>query len=460
MATSSILSFSVRRREPRLVVPTKPTPHEIKELSDIDDQEGLRFHIPVIMFYQSDPLTEGKDPAGVIREALAKALVFYYPFAGRVIEGPNRKLKVDCSGEGVLFIEADANVTLEQLGDTIQPPCPYLEDFLYDVPGSAGILGCPLLLIQVTRLTCGGFVFALRLNHTMSDALGLVQFLNMVGEMARGACAPSLPPVWHREVLNARNPPRITHIHHEYSQGDATQETTSYEATFSDPNNTIHRSFFFGPKELNAIRKHLPPHHRTCSTFELLTACLWRCRTRAFEVDPNEVVHVSCIVNGRGKKGLLLPRGYYGNTIVFPTALSKAGLLCRHHLAYALELVKMAKASVSEEYIRSVADLMVIKGRPLYTTSWNFIVSDTTRISFGDVDFGWGKPLYAGLAGAISLISVYVRFKKSNGENGIVIPIRLPSRVMEKFEQELAKMTQEPVEKSYDMKSTWITSRI
>ncbi|KAL7166536.1 hypothetical protein ACSBR2_037246 [Camellia fascicularis] len=80
----------------------------LKQLSDIDDQEDLRFQVPVIMFYKNNPSMEGKDPASVIREALAKALEFYYPFAWRLVEGPNQKLSVDCTAEGVLFIEVDA----------------------------------------------------------------------------------------------------------------------------------------------------------------------------------------------------------------------------------------------------------------------------------------------------------------------------------------------------------------
>uniref|UniRef100_A0A5B7BJL3 Benzyl alcohol O-benzoyltransferase n=1 Tax=Davidia involucrata TaxID=16924 RepID=A0A5B7BJL3_DAVIN len=150
MALRSSVPFSVRRREPELVVPAKPTPYEVKQLSDIDDQEGLRFHFPMIMFYKANPLMKGKDPVRVIRETVAKALVYYYPYAGRLVEGPNRKLMVDCNGEGVLFIEGDANVRLGQLGDTIQPPCPYRQELLSDVPGSGGILGCPLMLIQVS----------------------------------------------------------------------------------------------------------------------------------------------------------------------------------------------------------------------------------------------------------------------------------------------------------------------
>jgi len=153
MASSpSSLVFKVHRREPELIKPAKPTPHEFKLLSDIDDQEGHRFHVPIIQFYRHNPSMHGKDPVKVIREAIAKTLVFYYPFAGRLREGHNRKLMVESTGEGILFIEADADVTLEQLGDPLQPPFPCLEELLFDVPGSSGVLNCPLLLIQVNFL--------------------------------------------------------------------------------------------------------------------------------------------------------------------------------------------------------------------------------------------------------------------------------------------------------------------
>uniref|UniRef100_A0A5B7ARG0 Putative methanol O-anthraniloyltransferase n=1 Tax=Davidia involucrata TaxID=16924 RepID=A0A5B7ARG0_DAVIN len=459
MALRSSVPFSVRRREPEQVMPAKPTPCEVKQLSDIDDQEGLRFHFPMIMFYKANPLMKGKDPVRVIRETVAKALVYYYPYAGRLVEGPNRKLMVDCNGEGVLFIEGDANVRLGQLDDTIQPPCPYRQELLSDVPGSGGILGCPLMLIQVTRLLCGGFVLAVRLNHTMSDALGLVQFLNAVGEMAQGASAPSLLPVWQRELLNARCPPRITYIHHEYEEES---DKNSSPVTMDHDNNLVHQSFFFGPKEINAMKKHLPPQIQSCSsTFDVTTACVWRASISALNIDPDEIVRVTLMVNVRDKRGLNLPNGYYGNAIASPAAASKAGTLCSNPLGYALELLKNAKAQVSEEYVRSVADLMVIKGRPPYSRMWNYLVSDTSRAGFGEVDFGWGKPVYGGTVGAVfSNNSIYARVRNSEGEEGIVVPMCLPFAVMERFHEELAKMTQEPVENLYHIQPIKITSML
>ncbi|KAJ4719205.1 Benzyl alcohol O-benzoyltransferase [Melia azedarach] len=364
MTHSFSRAFTVSRQPHELIIPTRSTPREMKDLSDIDDQETLRMHVPTIFFYKNnpEPSMKGKDPVKVIIEAVSRALVFYYPLAGRLREGPDRKLTVDCNGEGVLFIEAEANFKLEQLGDAIQPPCPYLDELLYNVPGSDGILGCPLLLIQVTRLTCGGFVVGLRFNHTIWDGFGLKQFLKTIEEMARGEHSPSLFPVWQRELLNARNPPQITCIHHEYEETSDNPVPDVFITT--NPNDMIHKSFYFGSKDIKALRQQLPLYLRNCSTFELLAAFTWRCRTIALKLDPEETVRFSGVVNIRGKNyNMYLPTGYYGNALAFPAVCSKAEVLCRSPLEYAVELVKKAKADMNEEYIRSVADLMVIKGR-------------------------------------------------------------------------------------------------
>jgi len=148
------IAFAVRRRDPELVGPARKTPRETKRLSDIEDQVGLRWHVPFVLFYRGRGRGRGCDPAAAVRRALGEALVPYYPLAGRLREVDGRKLVVDCTGEGVLFVEADADVRLTELEAAgLTPPFPCMDQLLFDVEGSGGVLGCPLLLIQVVYMT-------------------------------------------------------------------------------------------------------------------------------------------------------------------------------------------------------------------------------------------------------------------------------------------------------------------
>nr|UJH94663.1 alcohol acyltransferase 1 [Jasminum sambac] len=435
------IAFRVHRREPELVAPAYPTPHEIKTLSDIDDQEGLRFEVPMLFWYKNNPSMNGKDPVEVIRKGLAKTLVYYYPFAGRIIEGDNRKLMVNCNGKGALFVEADANVRIEQLGDNILPPCPFLEELLHDVPGSSGTIDCPLLLFQVTRFTCGGFTFGVRLNHTMTDGFGVIQLLTAITEFVKGSSAPSILPVWQRDkYFTARSPPRITCQHNEFEQ---TPPDKSY-TDIIESDKLIRTSVFFTPKDIQALRNRVLfenfDHH--CTRTDLITACLWKCRTIALNPsNEDEIVRVSSCVNAHGKQGFdKIPTGYYGNTFTYPAAETKAGVLCRRPLSYAVHLVQNAKAQMGDEYVKSVADLMVIRKRPKYEMNWMFVISDITQLGFDKVDFGWGNPIYGGVPWAAPLISFYSNFKNSCGEDGVVVPICLPQFAVEKFHSEVKRM--------------------
>ena len=143
-------TFKITRQPPLIVAPDRPTPRQSLYLSNIDDQAGLRYQIPWVLFYCSDSSKKKneQDPVKVVKEALAKVLVHFYPLAGRLRDADNGKLTVDCTGEGVLFVEADADISLEDFGD-IYPPVPRGDDFINNVPGSENITDCPLLLIQV-----------------------------------------------------------------------------------------------------------------------------------------------------------------------------------------------------------------------------------------------------------------------------------------------------------------------
>ncbi|KAL6997574.1 Acyltransferase, partial [Sarracenia purpurea var. burkii] len=277
-------------------------------------------------------------------------------------------------------------------------------------------------------------------------------FLNAIGEMAKGASAPSLLPAWQRELLKARSPPHITRIHHEYDHSSEEDDNYDPQMIGEEDENTIHKSFFFGPKEIEAIRNHLPPPFiRSCSTFMIVAACIWKCRTIALRVDQEELVRLTFFMNLRNIRGLDLPYGYYGNAVATPGVVAKAKTLCDNELGYAVGLLKEAKSQVDEEYGRSVTDLMVIKERPSYFAwKWrDYVVSDLSRAGFGEVDFGWGNPIYGGtvgVAGTMHPLTIFTRIRNEKGEEVLVTPIELPAAAMERFQDELKKFAQGPVE--------------
>lgn len=147
---SAFCNFKVTKRPPFLVTPNHPTPSHPLYLTNIDDQLGLRLHVDVLLFYRSRcGSARNEDPVHIIKEGLAKLLVYYYPFAGRLRDADDKgKLIVDCTGEGALFVEADADISLEDFG-VVTPPLPRALDFINNVPGSDTITDSPLLLFQV-----------------------------------------------------------------------------------------------------------------------------------------------------------------------------------------------------------------------------------------------------------------------------------------------------------------------
>lgn len=445
------LSFTVHRREAVLVGPSVSTPCETKRLSDIDDQESLRYHVPGLLVYRGGqppaPCVRDNDPSGIIRAALSRALVHYYPLAGRLREVEGRKLVIDCSGEGVVFVEADADVRLEEMeaaaagGHGLRPPFPCVDQLVPDVRSSGrggSVLSCPLVGIQVTHLLCGGFIVGTAVNHSVCDAMGIVQFLNAVADIAGGLPAPAVHATWSRELLDARSPPAPAFPHREYDMIDILPGGGRED-------DNIVRSFLFSSTDIAALKEEalLPhPEHRlrggssTATSFEVLAAFLWRARTAALEIPADEEVRLVAVVGFSRIAALGLPSGYYGNKCAYPTVVMTAGELLRGcTLGDVVRLVQEAKAAVTAEYVRSTAECLVLRRRPRLARTNLFVVTDVRRVGFDRVDFGWGDPVYGGPARALPTVSLLVNVKGSSNVVGAVVS--LPSLVMGRFSAEL-----------------------
>ncbi|XP_047065159.1 acyl transferase 1-like [Lolium rigidum] len=442
-------TFTARRSKPELVVPARATPQEVKSLSDVDNQQDLRLYVTILEFFRRrvPGVPEQTAASSIIKAALAEALVYYYPVAGRLRELPGGdKLVVDCTAEGVVFVEAHADVRLVELGVPLEPPYPCVDQLLCDVGDVRAVVGKPLLYLQMTEFRCGGFAIALTMCHSIVDAFGKVQLLKCIIDLARGQEVPTILPSWERHLL--------------VSSSEATSESYQVDNDATSPpahaqlitlEGMVTRSFLFGSREIAALRGALPKRlARSATLFELITAVLWRCRTAALEYVPDERVFVAFVTNARGswKRNPPLPAGFYGNALFGTVAEAAAGELCGGSLADAVELVREAKLRVTDEHVRSVLDIMARGKRELEVAmNRTFILSDITRCGDASLDLGWAERVGGGvpMAGDIitRLSSVYMSCKDANDEERIMVPMVLPEHAMGIFASQLAVATKE-----------------
>ncbi|XP_044401686.1 acyl transferase 1-like [Triticum aestivum] len=476
-----MVTFTARRREPELVRPARPTPVETKALSDLDDQWSLRFYESIVGFFRSPPgesTTPGKVAKG-IKAAVAGALVYYYPMAGRLRKLPDgNKLVVDCTGEGVMFVEATADVRLEDLGQPLVPPYPCVEEFLGDAGNTRDVIGKPLLFLQlsrekgekvksllgnsdygsfssgksfkkVTQLKCGGFVIGLHMCHCIADGFGILQFIKFIADLACGELIPTTLPVWKRDIFTARIPPSVSHVYSAYKPFLLGLDCRGNDVMLSTPPETMEVQYlFFGPKEIEILKSHVPGHlSKSTTTFELITAVMWRCRTLALGYESNQKVRVMFTLNARGRsingESVAVPHGYYGNAHLSPVVEVTVDELSTKPLAHILELMRKVKMDTTKACVKSMVDLMALwREWSPFCMDRTYEVSDTKWVGGNTLQFGKAELVAAGTPHAgdftSKLISYHTKCKNQDGEDSTVVSILLPKLAMEKFTKEMA----------------------
>lgn len=66
-----------------------------------------------------------------------------------------------------------------------------------------------VLMLQVTRFSCGGFTLGAAVHHVLCDGIGATLFFNAMAEIARGENEMKVEPVWDRsKLLGPREPAR------------------------------------------------------------------------------------------------------------------------------------------------------------------------------------------------------------------------------------------------------------
>ncbi|CAN0924731.1 Omega-hydroxypalmitate O-feruloyl transferase [Linum grandiflorum] len=381
---SKDVAFNVNVGEPTLVRPAEQTKTGIYFLSNLDDEPTI---VRTLYCFKSSE-KGNEDVCEAIKTALTKVLVHYYPLAGRMTFTGDRRRAVDCTGEGVVFVEAEADCELDKIVDLRKVDERTRGKLVYDLPSAKNMMDYPPLMAQVTKFKCGGFVLGLAFSHFAADGISAVEFVNSWGETARGIPL-SLPPFLDRTMLKARTPLKIEQHHSEY---DSLPDKSSQFNGSIPYEELVYNFVEFTPVMIDKIKKEISTEKKYCSTFKALTAFVWRARTIALRMARDQLTRVLVVVNARDRFEPPLPKGYFGNAVKFTPATCLARELVDEPLSYAVGLIQDAIDRVDDKLLRSTIDYYELTkaDRPLGFTC---ISSAWGGLSFGSTDFGLGEPI-------------------------------------------------------------------
>jgi len=217
----------------------------------------------------------------------------------------------------------------------------------------------------------------LRFNHASADGMGAAQFINAVGDMARGLTEPKVLPVWHREKFPNPNIkpgplPELPVLALDYIVLD------------------------FPTPYIDDLKRQYKAHSgKFCSGFDVLTAKLWQCRTRALALDPATEVKLCFFASVRHV--LKLEPGYYGNAIFPVKVQAPAEKVAGSSVVELVGMVREAKRRMAEECLSWAQGRT--GGRDPFQMTFDYesvYVSDWSKLGFADVDYGYGAPMSAG----------------------------------------------------------------
>ncbi|CAO2205373.1 unnamed protein product [Urochloa humidicola] len=388
-------SKSIDRLAARRVVPAEPTPAGPLRLSWLDRYPTQMALIESLHVFKPAPdravavADASASPARTIERALARALVSYYPLAGRlVLSEDGAQQAVDCSNAGVWFTEAAAACTLEDV-DYLEAPLMIPKDeLLPPTPAGEDDDRALVLLVQVTSFACGGFVVGFRFSHAVADGPGAAQFMNAIGEFARGgaAASPTVDPQWGRDAIP-----------------DPAAALVGGLPTPDGAKRLEYLAIDISADYIGHFKAEYAAAHggaAWCSAFEVLIAKAWRSRTRAAGFEPDSPVHLCFAMNARPLLGSTLPRGgagFYGNCYYIMRVSAPAGKVAGSSVTEVVKIIKDGKRRMPAEFARWAAGEMGAAGGDPYQITSDYrtlLVSDWTRLGFAEVDYGWGPPAH------------------------------------------------------------------
>ncbi|MED6151425.1 hypothetical protein PIB30_082349 [Stylosanthes scabra] len=435
------------------VHPKIQQPQRVLSLSNLDRQCPKLMHL--VFFYSNlnDDLSLN-SVFNSLKNGLEETLILWYPGAGRLMmmnpnnsnnndnnnnQSDNGKLNLWCNNQGAILVEAETKARISQLGDLSQYN-EFFENLVYKPDFDANFSNMPLIVAQVTKFGCGGYSIGIGTSHSLFDGAATYDFLYAWASnsaILKGITIRPLElprPVHERGILlsnggnnqqlskgsmnlpscssfYAHQPVRALAVQHLYQlimQATAAASLQSSISETSERNNiTYQQKWVLKTCHLSAAmidnlkRKYLSSTKRGSlpfSTFEVLTAHLWKARTKALGLSKEKLVCLQFAVDTRNKTVPPLPKGFSGNAYVLASVMMSVSQLLDNNstLEFIIEKIREAKNAVNHSYVKSYIDSLELgsdnnNSNSLPPLKELTLVSDWTRMPFHKIEFFHGR---------------------------------------------------------------------
>ncbi|KAJ3701653.1 hypothetical protein LUZ61_005358 [Rhynchospora tenuis] len=336
-----------------------------------------------------------------LRNSLAVALYHFYPLSGRLRTatceggGVTCHVEVGCEGDGAELMHAVADGI--GIADVVAVDGQDLPKFIkefFPLDLAVNFDGCthPLLAVQVTELI-GGVFIGCAFNHLLGDGSSFWNFFTAWAEITRCQIAG-------KEVVLSQTPSHDRWFLGGYGEPPIKLPYSSPEefiVRFSLPP-LRQRMFHFSSESLAKLKARA---NQECgkgiiSTFQALSALMWRCITRARRFPPDHKTSCRLSISNRTRLQPPLQPNYFGNSISLVSTTTTTEELLDNNLGWAAWLVHQivsnhTDSAIKDQLHKYMEHPRVYNMRMLDNHS--IIIGSSPWFNMYGCNFGWGKAL-------------------------------------------------------------------
>ncbi|KAE8695584.1 hypothetical protein F3Y22_tig00110704pilonHSYRG00018 [Hibiscus syriacus] len=399
----------------------------------------------------------------LLKQSLSKTLSFFPPLAGRLHTDEKGYIYITCNDDGVEFHHAQC--TSRFIRDVIGPvhvPELVKEFFTFDKTVSYQGHYKPIMAVKVTELADGVFI-GCSVNHAVTDGTSFWNFFNTFAEICRKTSNNnneiiekiSRRPDFSRDsvlissaILKVpKGGPKVT-----FNENEPLKErifSFSREAILelkakvnnSNVNGDFNAVEIMGKLSNDKFHTEMVPVSKTAeiSSFQSLSALLWRAATRARRLSASKTTTFRMAVNCRHRLNPKMDPLYFGNAIQSIPTCASAGDVTSRSIRWCAEQLNASVKAHDDETVRRFIHNWEMDPRCFPLGNFDgasMTMGSSPRFPMFDNDFGWGRPLAVRSGGANKFDGKISAFPGREGNGSVDLEVVLAPETMAGIESD------------------------